>query len=588
MNMILTWVNPGLVLILAGLFAFALPLRRVRQGFALLGPVLGIIFLSSAPQDTDIAVLSALGLDLVLFRVDGLNFLFALGFLIGALVHSLYALHQDDRLQDGMALVCAGAAISAVLAGDLMTLFVFWELTAASGIFLILRARTRASYFGAMRFFALQVLSGVLLLDGVAYVYKYSGDIGLDAFADLDDPGAIYIFAAIGIKAAFPLLNNWMQDSFPKATVSGAVVLSGLTGLVACYAALRLLPGFEGLIWIGMVMAVLPLVFIVLESDLRRVLAYGLNAHLGFIICAIGCADLTSRQGLAVANGAVAHSFVTALAFPLLFMAIGAVLYRTGTAREGRIGGLSAQMPLTALMCVLGAACVSGVPFFAGYVSLDLLLDGVATNGVSSAAPVLAISLAGTTAFALIKVVYAAFFQASAWDGEVEEAPFNMVLAMGTSAAILLLIGVPPFLGLGYDWLYQLLPGPSVAASASPFAPGAVLGHIELLVFSALGYILLTRFGVLPRARASTVIDTDWIYRRLGYGFAVWCGDIWKKAGPALASYLAKLVQRAFDRIEAAFSPRGRLSQGPLSGGMAIWTGALLCLAMILSFATVR
>ena len=102
--------------------------------------------------------------------------------MIATLLNAIYALHTDDRLQDGMALAYAGAAVSAVFAGDLMTLFVFWEITAVSSVFLILRAGTKAAYQASMRYLGVQIFSGVLLLNGLAHVYKSTGSLSLDAF----------------------------------------------------------------------------------------------------------------------------------------------------------------------------------------------------------------------------------------------------------------------------------------------------------------------------------------------------------------------------------------------------------------------
>ncbi|HBF90888.1 MAG TPA: Na(+)/H(+) antiporter subunit D, partial [Hyphomonas atlantica] len=94
---------------------------------------------------------------------------------LAALLNAIYAWHTDDRLQDGMSIAYAGAAVAATFSGDMMTLFVFWELTAVTSVFLILRAGTRAAYFASMRYLGVQILSGVLLLAGIGYVYQSRG-----------------------------------------------------------------------------------------------------------------------------------------------------------------------------------------------------------------------------------------------------------------------------------------------------------------------------------------------------------------------------------------------------------------------------
>ena len=157
-------LNPGWLLILAGVASLFITARQVRQAVTIAVPMIGLALLVTATPNVDLASADILGLKLVLYRVDGLNFVFSLAFLIAALLNAIYALHTDDRIQDGMALAYGGAAVSATLGGDLMTLFVFWELTAVTSVFMILRAQTRASYQAAMRYLGVQVLSGVLLL----------------------------------------------------------------------------------------------------------------------------------------------------------------------------------------------------------------------------------------------------------------------------------------------------------------------------------------------------------------------------------------------------------------------------------------
>merc|ERR1712137_1521726 len=134
------------------------------------------------------------------------------------------------------------------------------------------------------------------------------GDLSISAFTSLNEPGAMLVFIALGIKAAFPFLHNWLQDSYPKATVVGAVVLSAFTTKLAVYAFARMFPGQDALIWIGAVMTVFPVFFAVIENDLRKVLAYSLNNQVGFMICAIGVGTAGVGNALAL-NGAAAHAF---------------------------------------------------------------------------------------------------------------------------------------------------------------------------------------------------------------------------------------------------------------------------------------
>lgn len=582
----LTALNPGWLLILAGIVAIFLPMRRLRQGITIAAPLIGIAMLALADQNVNHLTASVMGLDMILYRVDGLSFVFGIAFLLAALLNAIYAWHTDNRLQDGMALAYAGAAIAAAFSGDLMTLFIFWEITAVTSVFMVLAAGTRASYFASMRYLGIQVLSGVLLLAGAAYVYNNTGSLGMKAFVSLSEPGALLIFIALGIKAAFPFMHNWLQDSYPKASVVGAVVLSAFTTKLAVYAFIRLFPGQDALIWIGAVMTVFPVFFAVIENDLRKVLAYSLNNQVGFMICAIGLGTAGVGNALAL-NGATAHAFVHIIYKGLLFMSMGAVLYRTGTTKASELGGLYRSMPWTALFCIIGAMSISAFPLFSGFVAKSLTMSAVSHEGLTIVWLMLLFASAGVLEHSGIKIPYFSFFGHDS-GLRVKEAPFNMLLAMGMGAFICIAVGIPALIpGLGYEWLYNLLPYREEAMNYQPFTFDHILTQLQLLVLATFAFVLLKRFGVYPPEKPGTILDTDWLYRKIGFGMAQWAGTVWGKVGPAMTAVFFGLTGQAYDRIEAAFSPRGELARGGLTGAMAVWTAALLGLVLLLAFITV-
>ena len=129
------------------------------------------------------------------------------------------------------------------------------------------------------------------------------------------------------MKCAFPFLHNWLQDSYPAATITGTVILSAFTTKLAVYALARGFAGTEMLIYIGAVMTLFPIFFAEIENDLRRVLAYSLNNQLGFMVVGIG---VGTEMAL---NGTASHAFAHILYKALLFLTVGAVLLRTGTSK---------------------------------------------------------------------------------------------------------------------------------------------------------------------------------------------------------------------------------------------------------------
>src|SRR5690606_5738199 len=129
-----------------------------------------------------------LAFDLELFRVDRLSVLFGYLFHIAALIAIVYSLHVRDRVQQVASLLYAGSALGAVFAGDLLTLFIFWELLALTSVFLVWARRSPDSYGAGMRYLLIQVFSGLCLLAGViAYGHVHGtlefGHIGLQGVA---------------------------------------------------------------------------------------------------------------------------------------------------------------------------------------------------------------------------------------------------------------------------------------------------------------------------------------------------------------------------------------------------------------------
>src|SRR5690606_13390930 len=151
-----------------------------------------------------------------------------LAFSVAAFIVALYAWRVQDTIQQVAALLYAGAAVGAVFATDLITLFVFWEGTAIASVFLIWARRTEGAFASGMRYLIVQVGSGVILIAGIVLHYRETGSIAFTAM-ELGSPATWIMLSAIGIKCAFPLLHNWMHDAYPSATVTGTVILSIFT-----------------------------------------------------------------------------------------------------------------------------------------------------------------------------------------------------------------------------------------------------------------------------------------------------------------------------------------------------------------------
>ncbi len=493
-------IPPAIILILGALL---IPLFRgpLKAGYMLLLPVLSLWHLWSIPPG-EYWQLTLFDYSLTMLRIDRLSMVFGTIFHIAAFINVIYALHVKDDTQHVAGLIYVGSAIGAVFAGDLISLFVYWELSAISSVFLIWCRRTEQAYSAGMRYLIIQVGSGVLLLAGALLYWHETGSIAFN-YLGLNGLGNTLIFLAFGIKCAFPLLHNWLEDAYPEATVTGTVFLSAFTTKLAVYALARGFPGTEILIPIGALMAAFPIFFAVIENDLRRVLAYSLNNQLGFMVVGVGIGTELSL------NGTAAHAFSHILYKALLFMSMGAVLHRTGKINGSELGGLYKSMPFTMVCCVIGAASISAFPLFSGFISKSLVLTATANGHYTITWLVLLFASAGVFHHSGIKIPFFAFF---GHDSGIrcKEAPLNMCIAMGLAAAMCIFIGVFP------QPLYDILP---YAVDYKPYTTPHVMTQLQLLIWSALAFTFLKRTGIYPPELRSVNLDTDWFYRRLLPGF---------------------------------------------------------------------
>ncbi len=558
-------LSPALILIAGAALA---PLMRgwLRRAWLLALPALAFVQLLALPEGTS-ATLQFLGHTLVPLRVDRLSLLFGYVFVIAAFIGTVYALHHDDTLQHVAALVYAGSALGAVFAGDLLTLFVFWELTALSSVLLIWARRTGRSFAAGMRYLILHLTSGMLLLVGAVLTWQSTGSIDFARFS-LEQPGAWLILGAFGIKSAFPLLHTWLQDAYPEATETGTVVLSAFTTKLGIYALARGFPGTELLVYVGATMTAFPIFYAVIENDLRRVLAYSVNNQLGFMVVGIGLGT-----DLAL-NGAVAHAFADILFKLLLFMSMGAVLLRAGTVNGTDLGGLYKSMPWTTGLCIVGAASISAFPLFSGFVTKSMVMSAALHEGHRGVWLVLLFASAGVFHHAGIKIPFFAFF---AHDAGIRcrEAPWNMLLAMALAAALCIGIGSFPAV------LYALLPWP---VDYEPYTASHVLAQLQLLVFSALAFSWLMRTGIYPPEMRALNLDFDWVYRRLAAGLAAGIVEGSSRAYQGMANRAQRWLHAALARIYRHHGPTGVLARTWPTGSMVLWVAILLASYLLLYY----
>jgi multicomponent Na+:H+ antiporter subunit D len=557
--------HPFLPFLIAALLA-AVTKGHLRSAIMLLAPVVGGLHLLGVETGT-VVEYQLMNLTLVPYRVDGLSLIFGYIFHLGAFITILFSLHLKDTLQHVSGLLYAGSAIGAVFAGDLFTLFIFWEILGLSSAFLVWAARDERSVAIGIRYLIFQVLSGVLLMAGALWYWLATGSLIFEQIG-LDAPGAWLIFFAFGIKCGFPFLHNWITDGYPASTATGTVFLCCFTTKVAVYAMARGFPGTEALIYIGAFMACYPIFFAVIENDLRRVLAYSMINQLGFMVCGIGV-------GTALAlNGAVAHAFNDVLFKGLLFMSMGAVLYVTGRTKASELGGLYKKMPKTATLCIIGALTISAFPLFSAFISKSMIMSALIQEGHSIIWMFMLFASAGVLEHAGIKIPYFAFF---AHDQNIpaREAPVNMLAAMSIAAVFCVLIGVFP------GMLYNILP---YDAPYSPYDLTHVLTQLQLLSFATLAVVFLHRSGRYPAEIPGVNLDAEWIYRKMLPAIYGFIRRVLANIGNSLANWMSFVTTRLLAGLARTHGPQGTLARTWPIGSMVLWVAVLLTFYLVLEF----
>lgn len=544
---------------------------KLRALLMLAAPVVGAYLLWSLDAGSGTTVTANfLGMELTPVRLDRMAMLFGYLFHMAALIGVIYSLHLKETSQLVASLSYAACAVGAVCAGDLLTLFLYWEGLALTSAILILARRSSRSLGAGFRYLVYQAVSGLLLLAGILLWMGQGNDLSFGHIGFESTAGKV-LMIAFGIKACFPFLHSWLSDAYPEGTATGTVFLSAFTTKVAVYSLARGFAGTEVLIYVGLVMACTPIFYAVVTNDLRRVLAYSLINQIGFMVVGIG---IGTELAL---NGAVAHAFNDVLFKGLLMMSMGALLHVTGEMRGSHLGGFYKTMPKTAILCMVGAASISAFPLFNGFVSKSMIMSAAIYEGHDWVWLGLAFAAAGVFHHAGIKIPFFAFFAEDSKQLRAgsQEPPRNMIVAMTIAAALCIGIGCYP------QMLYALLP---YANTYDPYTAGHVLSQLQLLAFASLAFVGLRMRGLYPEEKPSTHLDMEWTYRRLVPGAV---GMVGRVVQPALMRLRLRLwngvTQPLLDRIGHHRS-EGSLARHRPTGSMAVWVAVLLVTCLLLFY----
>ncbi len=555
-------LHPALVLILG---ALVIPLLRghVRSFYIVALPLLVLTLVWQVP-DGAVWQLKFLDHTLTPIQGDKLSRLFATIFSLMAAGGGLYALTQKSRVEVPVAFVYAGSAIGVVFAGDLVTVFVFWEMMALGSTLVLWSRASNTAYQAARRYLMVHLLGGVLLFAGVTGHIVQTGDVSFTRML-LDSPAHWLILIGFLVNAGAPPLWSWLADAYPEASWSGTVFLSAFTTKTAVYALMRGFPGTEILIWVGLLMVFYGIVYALLENDMRRILVYSIVNQVGFMIAGIG---IGTEMAL---NGAAAHAFAHIIYKALLLMSAGSVLLMTDRRKCSELGGLYRTMPLTMVCGTIGALAISAFPLTSGFVSKSMVTQAAIDEHLTLVWLLLTAASAGVFLHAGIKFPWFVFFQKDA-GLRPSEPPLSMRWAMVIFAGLCIAIGIWP------EPLYALLPH---AGNYQPYTAPHVVTQLQLLLFAGLAFFVMLPF--LKRTLTIT-LDTDWLWRKLLPNLSHLGAQVLIRIGQALGHSTQQRLAHTHAMLVEHAGKDAHLARTWSTRSMSLWVLVLLIVYLALYY----
>lgn len=371
-------------------------------------------------------------------------------------------------------LLCLAGLLGMAATGDAFNLFVFLEISSLASYILIALGRDRRALTASFQYLIMGTIGATMILIGVGLLYIMTGTLNmadlaerLPAVMDKRTVHSAFAFLVVGLSlklALFPL-HLWLPNAYTFAPSAVSAFLAATATKVAIYALLRFAFTIFGIEftfnamaaqWILMGLSIAAILYgsvaAIYQSNIKQLLAYSSIAQVGYIMLGV---SLVSQTGL---TAGIVHLFNHALIKGGLFLALGCLVYRVGSARIADFQGLGRTMPWTMAAIAVGGLGLIGAPPTAGLVSKWYLVKGALEQGWW---PLAVFVLAGS----LLAVVYvwklidAAYLHPPAPDTKAREAPLSLLLPTWA------LIGASIYFGLDID----LTVGTAAAAAAQLF-----------------------------------------------------------------------------------------------------------------------
>jgi len=448
-------------------------------------------------------------------QVDGLSIVIALvGFLLwlAVSIYSISYIKTDLVRYYSLLLVVLGAVQGTVLAKDLISFYVFFEMTTVATYFLIIHKRNIDALQAGYKYILITLIGAFLILFSIILVYVDTGSYEVIMVTKSGGIIAPVLFLlGCFIKAGAVPLHIWLPDAHPAAPSPVSAFLSGVMIKIGAYGIIRFifpilnfdLPAtkigelLSSLIMsVGIASMLIGVFLALLQTDVKRLLAYHSISQMGYILLGIG---LGTKLGLA---GGLYYLVNHAMFKGLLFLCMGAVAYSTGTRKLDNLGGLWKRMPITTFTCIIAALAISSIPPFNGFASKKVLAEAVA-NYSFVLKFVMMVTAALTFASFLKLVSYTFFGELKKQLINVREAPLLMILPMIVLAILCALLGIYTQFAFNRFIVFAIagLVQPRSILQIKFWTQGTVLDALFIIILGFIAYITASKLGLIGREK---------------------------------------------------------------------------------------
>jgi len=409
----------------------------------------------------------------ILFEVDAMSAFMAIISVILSLVAVIYSwsfMKENTGLDKYYTLILLMTAgmLGMELTGDLFNFFVFLEITSISSAALVAFWTNKAkSVEAGFKYIVISTIGALFILFSIALFYGQYNALNMAMIASaiqytfLDKIALVLLIAALAMKAGVVPMHMWLPDAYGKAPSSVTLILVGATqaslyGVFrVCFTiyggAINLTPISVGwiLVILGIITMLLGVAMAIIQTDFKRLIAFGAVAEIGYILLGIGTGLVVmlnpemTATGLAAMKGGIFHIMNDALDVGLLFLVAGAIYYATKETSLNKLGGLARNMKYTTVFFIIGLLAISGMPPMNGFASKLLIYES--TYQLNPILSIIAILSSIMLLAIFVKVFHSVFLGPALPKFEnVKEVPKSMLIAMGTIATIIIIFGLFP------------------------------------------------------------------------------------------------------------------------------------------------